>query len=635
MKKYILSALVVSTATVFTACNDMLDTDPRVTELTAATFPGKPADVEALNAATYSIMNTLGGGDQSGILNNPFYWWSLMSDDCYGSGGLQDNVAKSLHHFTTASSNQYEQDFILLYGGISRANNQIETIDNVEWKGGTDNEQRKQLLGEGYFMRGLYYMWLSQLYGDVPLITSTTITEEMQEQVSAEEAIYPQIISDFVSAKNLMKPERANGSGHADKFAAEAFIARAYMFWAGFYKKVADLSTGDATINLVEQEGCPGGSLSKSDVVNGLKDIVSNGGYKLCEDFRSLWQYSNSLLWDEAHDGEGHAYEFIADMKRENCFDQPGMGNGNTEEIFQIQFMNASKWAIGGTYNNPRMYSNYLSCFWGLRNGATNDNGKRDKTYPFNQGWGQGTPSCNIWDDWTDAERSGDYTDLRKKASLIDLDNELASYTYEKDDNEESGYAVKKYADVNLDACAADNDSWWSQCEGYSSSSLDNKQQGDHFEDYYLMRYADVLLMLSELTGEVSYMNQVQARAGVPLTTTYSLKALQNERRWEFALEGLRFNDMRRWSGIDSGESSYAAKALEAQKGKMIVCYGQKGAKIPMAHMTCSWAKRYADTNGFLPKPQAQITLMNGKMKQNPGWDENASPAEYTYKVLY
>ena len=52
-------------------------------------------------------------------------------------------------------------------------------------------------------------------------------------------------------------------------------------------------------------------------------------------------------------------------------------------------------------------------------------------------------------------------------------------------------------------------------------------------------------------------------------------------------------------------------------------------------HMTCSWAKRYADTKGFLPKPQSQITLSSGKMKQNPGWDENASPAEYTYKVLY
>ena len=611
----------------------MLDTDPRVTELTQATFPGKPADVEALNAATYSIMNTLGGGDQSGICNNPFYWWSLMSDDCYGSGGLQDNVAKSLHHFTTASANQYEQDFILLYGGISRANNQIETIDNVAWTE-AQKAQRNQLLGEAYFMRGLYTMWLTQMYGDVPLITSTVITEEMKQEVSAEEVIYPQILSDFTSAKNLMKAERANGSGHADKFAAEAFIARAWMFWAGFYKKAGELAKGDAEIKLVEQEGCSGGSLKKADVVNDLKDIVSTGGYKLCEDFRSLWQYSNSLLWDEAHDDVGHAYLFIADMKRENCFDQPGMGNGNTEEIFQIQFMNASKWAIGGTYNNPRMYSNYLSCFWGLRNGATNDNGRRDKTYPFNQGWGQGTPSCNIWDDWTDAERSGNYTDIRKKASLIDLDNELEAYTYEKDDNEESGYAVKKYADVNLDACAKDNNSWWSMCEGYTGSSLANEQQGDHFEDYYLMRYADVLLMLTELTGDAQYMNQVQARAGVP-QTAYTWDNLRNERRWEFALEGLRFNDMRRWSGINSGEGSYAAKALQAQKGKQIVCYGQKSAKRSLEHMTCSWAKRYADTNGFLPKPQAQITLLNGMMKQNPGWDENTPAAEWTYKVLY
>ncbi|MBR3022739.1 MAG: RagB/SusD family nutrient uptake outer membrane protein [Bacteroidaceae bacterium] len=635
MKKFILTSLaVLSAATLYTSCNDMLDTDPRVTEMTQATFPGKPADVEALNAATYSIMNTLGGGDQSGILNNPFYWWSLMSDDCYGSGGLQDNVAKSLHHFTTASANQYEQDFILLYGGISRANNQIETIDNVAWTE-AQKTQRNQLLGEAYFMRGLYTMWLTQMYGDVPLITSTVITEEMKQQVSAEEVIYPQILSDFTSAKNLMKAEKANGSGHADKFAAEAFIARAWMFWAGFYKKVGELATGDAEMKLVEQEGCTGGTLKKADVVNYLKDIVSTGGYKLCEDFRSLWQYSNSLLWDEAHDGEGHAYTFIADMDRKNCFDQPGMGNGNTEEIFQIQFMNASKWAIGGTYNNPRMYSNYLSCFWGLRNGATNDNGKRDKTYPFNQGWGQGTPSCNIWDDWTDAERSGNYTDCRKLGSLIDLENELESYTYEKDDNEESGYAVKKYADVNLDACAADNDSWWSKCEGYSSSSLDNKQQGDHFEDYYLMRYADVLLMLTELTGDAQYMNQVQARAKVP-QTPYSLKAVQDERRWEFALEGLRFNDMRRWSGKDNhSETSYAAKALQAQKGKQIVCLGQKSAKRTHEHMTCSWAKRYKDTQGFLPKPQAQITLLNGKMQQNPGWDENTPAAEWTYKVIY
>ena len=618
----------------FTSCNDMLDTDPRKTEVTDAVFPGKPADVESELSATYAIMNTMGGGDSDN--QNIWFWWEIMSDNCYGSGGLQDNKVKSLHHLVEMNVNQYAEPYKLLYGGIARATTTIETIDNVPW---TDKQKglRNQLLGEAYFMRGLYYLWLTQLFGDVPLITSSVITAEMEEEADAATKIFPQILSDMVSGKNLMGIDRGHGDGHANKYVAEAFIARAYMFWAGFYQGVGELATGSApAIELVEQEGCDVASLSKEDVVNGLRDIVNAGGYKLCEDYRSLWQYSNSLLWDEAHDGEGHAYEFIKDMKRENCFDQPGMGNGNTEELFQIQFMNASSWNISGAYNAQRMYSNYISVFWGLRNGSTAQNGDRNFTYPFNQGWGQGTPSCNIWDDWSAAERSGgagkEYVDLRKRASLIDLNNELASYTYEKDDCEESGYSVKKYAEVNLDANDANNKTWWDKCEGYSSSSLGNEMQGDHFEDFYLMRYSDVLLMLTELTGEAQYMNQVQARAKVP-QTAYSLKAVQDERRWEFAFEGIRFNDMRRWSGKDSGESSYAALALEAQAGKKVVVKGNTSDKVTMKHMTCSWKKRYADTNGFLAKPQNQINLMNGNLKQNPGWD--AANKETQYVDLY
>ena len=635
MKKYILSALVVSTAAVFTSCNDALDTNPRPTEMTSATFPGKSGDVESELAAIYSIMNTMGGGDSD--TQNPFFWWEVMSDNCYGSGGLQDNKVKSLHHLVEMNSNQYEMPFTLLYGGISRANNTIETIDNVVWTDkDKENNLREQLLGEAFFMRGLYTLWLTQLFGDVPLITQTTITPEIQKQVSAEEVIYPQILSDFTSGISLMGTTRGHGDGHANKYAAEAFIARAYMFWAGFYKGAKDLSAGDATIELVEQEGCPGGSISKSNIVTYLQDIVNNGGYQLCKDYRSLWQYSNSLLWDEAHDGKGHAYDFIADMPRELCFDMPGMGNGNTEEIFQIQFMNASKWGIngtvenGGVYSTSRMYCNYLSTFWGLR--VNGNNGNRDCTYPFTQGWGQGTPSCNIWDDWTVAENNGGYKDIRKLGSLSDCDHECAAYSYVKDDCEESGYGVKKFNSITLDALTGDSP-WWDALPEYSSSALDNPMQGDHFEDYYLMRYADVLLMLSELTGDAKYMNQVQARAGVP-QTAYSLTALQNERRWEFAFEGLRFNDMRRWSGCDNhSESSYAAKALQAQSGKLIVCLGDKANKRKMEHMTCSWSKRYADTKGFLAKPQSQINLMNGDLEQNPGWD--GTNPETQYRVLY
>ena len=635
MKKYILSALAVCSAAIFTSCDDMLDTDPRVTDATSATFPGKIADVEALNTATYSIMNTMGGGDPDN--QNPFLWWEVMSDNCFGSGGLQDNKVKSLHHLVQMNSNQYEQAFVLLYGGINRANNQIETIDNVDWTG--NEAKRNQLLGEGYFMRGLYTLWLTQLYGDVPLITSTLITEEMKAQVSAEEVIYPQILSDFVSGQNLMSTEKS--SGHANKYVAEAFMARAYMFWAGFYKKVADLSTGSApAIDLVEQEGCTAASLSQADVVNALRDIVSSGAYELLEDYRSLWQYSNSYVWDETQKaletGEGHAYKFIADMKREHCFDQPGMGNGNKEELFQIQFMNASKWDLDqkGPYSCARMYCNYLSVFWALR--VNGHNGDRNFTYPFTQGWGQGTPSNNIWDDWTIAENEGGYTDIRKLGSLIDgvTENKEIDYEFVKDCCEASGFGVKKYNGVTLDALTGDSP-WWDFAGGENfKGTLDNPMQGDHFEDFYLMRYADVLLMLSEMTGDAQYMNQVQKRAGVP-ETPYSLKELQNQRRWEFAFEGLRFNDMRRWSGKDGGESCYAAKALQAQAGKQMVVKGNVANKTTMKHMTCSWTKRYADTNGFLAKPQSQITLMNGKLIQNPGWDENTPEAEKQYVDLY
>ena len=635
MKKYILSALAVCSAAIFTSCDDMLDTDPRVTDATSATFPGKIADVEALNTATYSIMNTMGGGDADS--QNPFYWWELMSDNCFGSGGLQDNKVKSLHHLVQMNSNQYEQPFVLLYGGINRANNQIETIDNVDWTG--NEAKRNQLLGEGYFMRGLYTLWLTQLYGDVPLITATLITEEMKAQVSAEEVIYPQILSDFVSAQNLMSTEKS--SGHANKYVAEAFMARAYMFWAGFYKKVADLSTGSApAINLVEQEGCTAASLSQADVVNALRDVVNSGAYELLEDYRSLWQYSNSYVWDETQKaietGKGHAYKFIADMKREHCFDQPGMGNGNKEELFQIQFMNASNWNLDqkGPYSCARMYCNYLSVFWALR--VNGHNGDRNFTYPFTQGWGQGTPSNNIWDDWTVAENEGGYTDIRKLGSLIDgvTENKEIDYEFVKDCCEASGFGVKKYNGVTLDALTGDSP-WWDFAGGENfKGTLENPMQGDHFEDFYLMRYADVLLMLSEMTGDAQYMNQVQKRAGVP-ETPYSLKELQNQRRWEFAFEGLRFNDMRRWSGKDGGESCYAAKALQAQAGKQMVVKGNVANKTTMKHMTCSWTKRYADTNGFLAKPQSQITLMNGKLIQNPGWDENTPEAEKQYVDLY
>ena len=85
---------------------------------------------------------------------------------------------------------------------------------------------------------------------------------------------------------------------------------------------------------------------------------------------------------------------------------------------------------------------------------------------------------------------------------------------------------------------------------------------------------------------------------------------------------------MRRWSGINSGTESYAAHALQQQDGRPIIVRG-KNNPVSMQHMTSSWAERYADTNGFLPKPKSQINLFGGGLKQNPGWDSDDRNTQY------
>ena len=146
--------------------------------------------------------------------------------------------------------------------------------------------------------------------------------------------------------------------------------------------------------------------------------------------------------------------------------------------------------------------------------------------------------------------------------------------------------------------------------------------QGDHYTDLILLRLSDVMLMHTELTGDPTMMNRVQERAGVA-KTGYTWDNIRNERRWELFGEGIRFNDLRRWSGIDGGQNCLAAVALEKQNGSAV---NYTGRWTTMHHASTSWAQRYAETNGFLQIPTSQINVISDPevLKQNPGWGSDS-----------
>jgi len=611
MKKYITMVAVAGLA--FTACDDFLDSE-NYTQANTSNFPASANDLNSELAALYGVMNQF----STDPLQTYFMVNNLMSDDCNGGGGTGDVECHAISHLTSSKEALYDNAWHSTYVGIARANAIIASVDAFDWTG--QENARNQMLGEAFFMRGLYYMWGSQFWGDIPAYWTAAAPDPCPQQ-SAEEVIYPHILADFLSAYKLMVPEQTTqGDGHATKWAAAGYLARAYMFYEGFYKKAGELVTASlADVVLPEQEGVEG-NLTKAQVVDALKDVMDNSGLALIEDYRLLWQYTNELTAPD--------YAYVADL---NTAKKYWAGNGNEEQLFQVQYGNMASW--NGTI--AMGFTNMTSLYCGLRcddDGAGNKNGDAT-TLPFGQGWGQGTINANLWDEWPSS-------DPRKKATILDAQAECAGFVFTTSCSEDAGYYNKKVMPITCSAStfdATDNAyTWWGVYRAANSEKANNNGnsfQGDHFADIVLMRLADVYLMHSELTGDATGMNKVRARVGLE-ATSYSWTNIQNERRWEFAGEGLRFNDLRRWSGKNGGNSCLAAVALEKQNGSRV---NYTGRWTTIKHATSSWAQRYAETDGFLPIPPAQINIVADEsvLKQNAGWGSSVSDANMSGTPVY
>ena len=94
-----------------------------------------------------------------------------------------------------------------------------------------------QALGEAKFMRALLLFYATNLYGDVPLVTTTDYRKNNTISRSKPADVYKQIISDLKDAQSLLSSDYVNGAGatvtdraRPNRAAASALLARVYLY---------------------------------------------------------------------------------------------------------------------------------------------------------------------------------------------------------------------------------------------------------------------------------------------------------------------------------------------------------------------------------------------------------------------
>lgn len=121
------------------------------------------------------------------------------------------------------------------FQGIFRANQVFDNVPEMEME---DEALKNRVLGQAYFLRGLYFFHLVKMYKSVPLPTSNA---DLYHPQKSEEEGWAQIKSDMAAAAELLPAsyDNINGldagqSGRATKGAALAYLGKAQLFTQDF-----------------------------------------------------------------------------------------------------------------------------------------------------------------------------------------------------------------------------------------------------------------------------------------------------------------------------------------------------------------------------------------------------------------
>jgi starch-binding outer membrane protein, SusD/RagB family len=291
-----------------TSCNKFVEIPPPVTELVTASVFNDNASATAAELNIYTQMQQPGESylmaQRNGLLSDELKNYST-------SPYLIQYYTNDL--FAKNTPGPWRSAFNYIY----QAN---AIIEGLQYYSGVTSAVKQQLTAESKFVRAFWNFYLTNLYGDVPLVTSTDYSINNALYRTPQIQVYQQIVADLKDAENDLNDNYVDVSDttitsdrvRPTKWAAASLLARTYL-----YRSNWDSAESQATIVI--------NNTSLFSLVASLDSVF------LANSSEAIWQLGTPLPAGNGATPDGSGFILIS---------QPQTGNANSSTI-STQLLNS------------------------------------------------------------------------------------------------------------------------------------------------------------------------------------------------------------------------------------------------------------------------------------------------------
>ncbi|QQL48652.1 RagB/SusD family nutrient uptake outer membrane protein [Mucilaginibacter ginkgonis] len=601
-----LGSIALLTATY--SCKNALDTNP--TGVLGSAVLANKAGVDGLLIGAYSLLDGYYSGQPGTNYGSGISNWSfggLASDDAYKGSDTGDqggNAAGDIEAHIVSSSNDYVYSkWQVNLAGVVRANNVIAEVPLVK-DGSLTAAQGAQAIGEARFLRGVYNFELMKVFRNVPYVDETVNYAAGNLNVP-NAPIWDKIEADFTAAMAAL-PTTQSQPGRANKWAAQAFLAKAYMYdhkYTQALPLLTDLITNGTTASgakyalgaygdnfyaltrnnaesvfaaqMTTKDGSNGQNSDFGDVLN----FPGGGTYTSCCGFYiPSYNLANAFKTDAAglpmfqkDATTGFPMYNVTNLKNDHGLAAGAAFTPTTEAVDpRLDFTVGRR---GIPYQD-----------WGLCGGET---WTRGDLAPY-------TPKKNVFfqkDVATTADQGGGWATSQGSAINYLLIRVADLYLWRAECYVEANNLAAAEADVNvIRNRMAQHPEYW--VHTYVDNSAPSKGNTTTPAANYVIK---------PYTGQFAANGQAYAR-----------QAVYMEHQLEFGMEGHRFFDLQRWDAIFGGPAgaNYMANTINA--------YIKADTRI--SNPVLNGRTFVAGKHEVFPIPQIEISREGGALKQNPGY---------------